>query len=78
MSGYYHTKLKLEDVPVDLVLTEAEVKKAAARALKNPDMIIPCGDDSCWPVDTPKKKCGLLKWIMGKCCDCTTCDENDG
>jgi hypothetical protein len=78
MTDYYHTKLDLEGVPVDLLLTETEVKKTAARALKNPDMV-PLTNNSCWPIDTPKKKCGLLKWIMGKCCDCTTCDcEKNG
>ena len=76
MAGYHHTKIELDGVPVDLVLTESEVKKTAARALKNPDMI-PMGKGSCWPIDAPKKKCSLLKWIMGKCCDCTTCDCED-
>ncbi len=27
MANYYHTKLELEGVPVDLLLTETEVKK---------------------------------------------------
>ncbi len=78
MTDYHHGKINLEGVSVDLILTETEVKKAAERAINNPDKV-PYDNGACWPIDTPKKKCGLLKWIMGKCCDCTTCDcENNG
>ena len=78
MTDYHHGKINLEGVSVDLILTEAEAKKAAERAINNPGKI-PYDSGSCWPIDTPKKKCGLLKWIMGKCCDCTTCDcEKNG
>ncbi len=71
---YIHGVTDLENVPVDILLTEAEFKKAAERALKNPDQIRSCGEGQCWPVDTPKKKCGLLKWVMGRCCECGECE----
>ena len=77
MTDYHHGKIKLEGVTVDLMLTETEVKKAAERALKNPDKI-PVGDSaSSWPINCPQKKCGLLQWIMGKCCECGPCPTCD-
>ena len=75
MTNYYHTQLKLEDVPVDLLLTETEVKKAAERALKNPDKIPMDNSGTGWPINCPQKKCGLLQWIMGKCCECGPCPK---
>ena len=74
MADYYHTQLKLEDVPVDLLLTETEVKKAAERALKNPKKV-PTDASAAWPISCPQKKCGLLQWIMGKCCECGPCPK---
>ena len=70
---YYHTKLEVDGVPVDLLLTEGEVKKSSERALKNPDKVAR-NENSCWPVDCANTKCGLLKWIMGKCCECGDCE----
>ena len=74
---YHHAQIKLEGVFVDLILTETEVKRGATRALKNPKTVP--NTNSSWPIDCPQKKCGLLKWIMGKCCECVTCDceKND-
>jgi len=77
MANYYHTKLKLEDVPEDLLLTEAEIKKSAERALKNPSKIPVDDSAACWPINCPQKKCGLLQWIMGKCCECGPCLKCD-
>jgi len=75
MSKYYHSCVRVDKVPVDVLLTEEEVKKATTRALKNPEDI-PCGDSArCWPIDCRDSKCSLLQWIMGKCCECGECDD---
>ncbi len=71
---YIHGISNLEEVPVDILLTEAEFKRAAERAMKHPDQVRSCGGGQCWPVDAPKRKCSLLKWVMGKCCDCGECE----
>ena len=78
MAEYHHTQMLIDGVPVDLILTETEVKKTAERAIKNPDKV-PVNNKSAWPINCPQKKCGLLKWIMGKCCECVACDcESNG
>ena len=71
---YIYGVSKLEGVPVDILLTEKEFKKAAERAIKNPEQVISCGGGRCWPIDTPQKKCSILKWVMGKCCECGECE----
>ena len=70
---YYHTKLEVDGVPVDLLLTEGEVKKASERALKYPEKVS-WNENTCWPVECRDTKCSLLKWIMGKCCECGECE----
>ena len=72
MSDYLHTCIEVDGVPVDLLLTENEVKKTAQRALKNPDDVPIC--NQCWNIESRKTTCGLLKWIMGRCCECGECD----
>tara|TARA_Y100001963_G_scaffold146476_1_gene221480 strand:- start:497 stop:721 length:225 start_codon:yes stop_codon:yes gene_type:complete len=74
MDDHHHIQIELEGVPVDLLLTDTEVKIAAARAIDMPQFISSTDSAGCWPIDTPKKKCGILKWIMGRCCDCNTCN----
>jgi hypothetical protein len=69
MSEYYHTKINVDDVPVDLLLTEEQVKNAAERAIVEAEHV-PSDANSCWPIQCKTTKCGLLKWLMGKCCDC--------
>ncbi len=69
MSEYHHTKISVDNVPVDLLLTEDEVKEAAERAIVEAEHV-PSNTNSAWPVECRNTKCGLLKWIMGKCCDC--------
>ena len=73
MSEYLHTCIKVDGVPVDLLLTETEVKKTAQRAMKHLDEVPSC--NQCWPVECKKTKCSLLKWIMGRCCECGDCDD---
>ena len=69
MTDYFHTTVDLAEVEVDLLLTESEIKRASQRAIKNPDDI-PLSGGKSWPVDCPTKKCSILKWIMGRCCEC--------
>ena len=69
MTDYYHTTVNLAEVDVDLLLTESEIKRASQRAIKRPDDI-PISQGKAWPVDCPTKKCSLLRWIMGRCCEC--------
>jgi len=75
MSKYYHAFVKVDEVPIDILLTEAEIKKATTRALKNPEDVPYCEGAGCWPIDCPQSKCSLLQWIMGKCCECGECDD---
>ena len=74
MADHHHIKITLDGVPVDLLMTDTEVKIAAARAIDMPEFVDPNTQPSCWPIDTPKRKCGILKWIMGRCCACNTCN----
>ena len=69
MSEYHHTKITVDNVPVDLLLTEDEVKQAAERAIVEAEHV-PSDSQSCWPIECKRTKCNLLKWIMGKCCEC--------
>lgn len=73
MSEYVHTCIEVDGVSVDLLLTETEIKKTAQRALKNPTEIPSC--NQCWPISCKNTKCSLLKWIMGRCCECGDCDD---
>jgi hypothetical protein len=81
MPEYYHSQTKVGGENIDLLLTENEVKKTAERALKNPDKV-PMETNNSWSINCPTKKCSLLKWIMGRCCDCATsckeCNKKDG
>jgi hypothetical protein len=72
--NHYHSRVEVDGVPVDILLTETEIKSASERALNNPEQCC-FGDGCCWPIDCPQTKCSLLKWIMGKCCECGECDD---
>ena len=69
---YIHGVTDLENVPVDILLTEAEFKKAAERALKNPEDI-PVNERTCgksWPCEDRETRCGFWKRVLGQCCEC--------
>ena len=76
MSDYLHTCVKVDGVPVDLLLTEDQVKVASEAAIEPENQkYVKLDEGSCWPVTARDSKCSLLQWIMGKCCECGECDD---
>lgn len=71
--SYRHAIVMVDDVPIDILLTDEEIKTTSKRAIEFSDYIP--NNNQCWPIGCQKTKCGLLKWIMGKCCECGKCDE---
>ena len=73
--NYYYGRVMIDSVPVPIMLTEKEAEKASSRAIdKSSDIPESAVDGICWDIDNCKKtKCGLLKRIMGRCCECGEC-----
>ncbi len=69
---YRHTTILVDDAFVDILLSDEEIKTSAARALKYSEHIPT--QNQCWPIGCKDTKCSLLKWIMGKCCECGECE----
>jgi len=72
---YYYGKVMIDGVSVPVILTEKEAERASKRVIVRSDTI---PEDTvvgiCWDIDCCRQtKCGLLKRIMGKCCECGEC-----
>jgi hypothetical protein len=70
---YRHATILVDGVSVDILLDEEEIKTTSKRALKYSDYIP--NQNQCWPIGCKNTKCSLLKWIMGRCCECGDCEE---
>ncbi len=69
---YRHTTILVDGVPIDILLSDEEIKTSSERAMKYAEYIP--NQNQCWPIGCKSTKCGLLKWIMGRCCECGDCE----
>jgi len=75
MCEHYYGKVIIDGQPVSVMLTKSETETTSQRALDNINSL-PLFEwkGDCWEIDCCNNtKCGLLKRIMGKCCECGDC-----
>jgi len=62
---YLHAITMVEGKMIDLLLTDSEAKRAAKRAVKNPEDVPSVGQS--WPICPEKERCSFWKRFFGTC-----------